>query len=819
MKPINELDVFVPEVPLLEESDLVKGGEQGPSNAQALALASRTHFLNERRKELETELDRIDTALSGLDADKVGADAKGTATGLIDAHVKDADPHIQYLTDARGKLLFVDKTTANKPNGYLQLDANGKLPAGVVTSLSARYVIVADETERLKLTITNDLTIAAQQSDDTLYYLNAGTDPSVKGNWIKGQSATVSGVVSFFGRTGVITAESGDYTADQINETLTRLFVSPQEKQTWNQKQDKLVSGTNIKTFKGQSLVGAGDLSFNYADFGAAAEIHKHVASDITDFNDKVDGRASSLLKAGQNIQLVVDPTTKAVTINAAPPNAASLFASVDRMGSAANQMHVINFNQDITYNLEAYALKLEKGSTNQVYTLETFDPTSAPFFNSTQYLTFNGVLGVAYNWTPTLRQNKTRYEMEFDPNVNALSLFSTAGKNIIPVMAGNGGINGYVPFASSEYSADYTAYRAFSNLQAANGASDCWASGKGQVPSAANPQWIGISLPAGVKITAYSFVNRSAGAVSTPSKYKLQGSNDKTTWDDIEAVRSNTNDAAAFEFFHSARPTKAYQHYRLYITERYPNNPDYDFVVVWRLRLYVEKPVVFQGETSDALYTLDSNNVLVPLTDISDAGIEAQGISVAKNIPPANLLAYPLKKIVGLEPSTLNVKLVPMEQIAIMKDPLVTKPFSKINAMNYTAVLLEKTRYAISPDGVTFYTYNGGTWTSLGALKNDLASAKKLAAQGMMNGLATGTIMTLYTQLGIRFTAFSLAYGIFPTVANEVISVDQTLLSVDFADTWKKQTPAEVEIRYSSGNISFKTVAAGDYKLVYQVA
>lgn len=819
MKPINELDVFTPEVPLLEESDLVKGGEQGPSNAQALALASRTHFLNERRKELETELDRIDTALSGLDADTVGADAKGTAQGLMDTHVSDADPHTQYLTDARGKQLFVDKGQANKPNGYLQLDGSGKLPAGVVTGLSARYVIVADEAERLTLVPSNDLTIAAQQSNDTLYYLNGGDDPSVTGNWITGNSATVSGVVSFLGRTGIVVAENGDYTTDQINETLTRLFVSPQEKQTWNQKQDKLVSGTHIKTFKGVSLVGAGDVSFNYADFGAAAEVHKHVASDITDFNDKVDGRASSLLKAGQNVQLVVDPTTKTVTINAAPPNAASLFTSVDRPGSAAGQMHVVSFNQDITYNLEAFALKLEKGLSNQVYVLETFDPASANLYNSTMYLTFNGALTVLYTWTPTLRQNKTRYEMEFDPNVNALSLFSTAGKNIIPVMASNGGINGYVPFASSEYSADYTAYRAFSNLQDTAGASDCWASGKGQIPSAANPQWIGISLPAGVKISAYSFLNRSGGAVSTPGKYKLQGSNDKTTWDDLEAVHSNTNDTAQAEFLHAVKPAKAYQHYRLYITERYPNNETYDFVVVWRLRLYVEKPVVFQGETADALYTLDSSNVLVPLTDTSDAGIEAQGITVARNIPPANLAAYPIKKIVGLEPQTLNVKLIPAEQIAIMKDPLITKPFGKISTMAYTTVTVDKTRYAISPDGVNFYTYTGSTWVSLGALKNDLASAKKLASQGMKLSLSNGIIMALYTQLGLRFTAFSVAYGIFPTVANEVVSIDQTLLNVDFADTWKKQTPAEVEIRYSTGNISFKTVAAGDYKLVYQVA
>mgnify|MGYP000879391357 CR=1 FL=1 len=811
MSNIIEKNEYPVAVPLIEVGDKVEGGANGAANKQAIALASRTNYLNEQQKTIQQNI-------NGLSADKIGADAKGAAASAVGQHTAELDPHPQYLQKTAADSKFVTLSGANLPNGYLQLDPSGKIPSALLSLISTKYQVAQNKAARLALPSNPNLSIVVQVDIDTLFYLNGGLDPSVEANWIQGQAATVSGVASVFGRTNNVTAQNGDYTTDQITETTNRKFVSPAEKQTWGQKQDQLVSGQNIKTFKGISLLGSGDLLFNYTDFGAAAAVHKHVAADITDFNDKVDSRSSALIKPGANIQLFTDPTTKEVTINASGGSAMVALATVDRLNSFANQTHVVNFNQAVTFNLEAFALKLEKGATNQTYYLDTFSAGAAANYNKTLYTTFNNAMTPTYSWAPVLKQNGTRYETDFDPNVKALTLLTAATKNIVPVMGSNAGVSGYVPFASSEYSSDYTAYRAFSNLQAANGASDCWASGVGQVPTDANPQWIGISLPTGVKITAYSWLNRSAGAVATPGKYKLQGSNDKVTWEDLDAVHTNTNDAPQAEFFHAVKPTKTYQHYRLFITSRYPNNATYDFVVVWRLRLYVEKPVVFQGETINDLYTLDANNQLVALSATTDTAILNEGFVVAKDIPPANLLAFPLKKIVGLEASTLSGKLFPTEQIVIMKEPISIKPFSKINTMVYTTVNVDKTRYAVSPDGVNFYAYANSTWTSLGALKNDLASAKKLAASGMTLSLSAGVLMTLYTQLGISPTLYSVAYGIFPTVAGEAISISQCILNVDYADTWKKQTPAEVEIRYSTGNISFKTLTAGDYKLVYQL-
>ncbi|KGA24563.1 hypothetical protein KS43_23350, partial [Pectobacterium odoriferum] len=96
-----------------------------------------------------------------------------------------------------------------------------------------------------------------------------------------GQEPGVSGVVSVFGRTGAVTAQPGDYTADQITETATRKFASPDEKSIWNAKQDALISGTTIRTLFGQSLLGSGDISLTPAQMGVAAAGHTHTTADI----------------------------------------------------------------------------------------------------------------------------------------------------------------------------------------------------------------------------------------------------------------------------------------------------------------------------------------------------------------------------------------------------------------------------------------------------------------------------------------------------------------------------------------------------------
>lgn len=65
-----------------------------------------------------------------------------------------------------------------------------------------------------------------------------GEEPDASGN-----VEVQAGVASVFGRTGAVTAHAGDYDAGQIEETSSRVFVSPQEKAKWNAPGD-LINGT-----------------------------------------------------------------------------------------------------------------------------------------------------------------------------------------------------------------------------------------------------------------------------------------------------------------------------------------------------------------------------------------------------------------------------------------------------------------------------------------------------------------------------------------------------------------------------------------------
>lgn len=97
-----------------------------------------------------------------LNADDVGADRAGTAADAVKQHEAKQDPHAAYFNATRGDQRYLKRTDGNAPQGFLQLDDNGKVPAGVIEVLKARYEVVNTEAERLALPIHNNLTICAQ---------------------------------------------------------------------------------------------------------------------------------------------------------------------------------------------------------------------------------------------------------------------------------------------------------------------------------------------------------------------------------------------------------------------------------------------------------------------------------------------------------------------------------------------------------------------------------------------------------------------------------------------------------------------------------
>ena len=67
-----------------------------------------------------------------------------------------------------------------------------------------------------------------------------------------------------------------------ISQSSSYRFVTDAEKTDWNSKQDSLISGTNIKTINGNSVLGSGDLTITAADPSGYTVVIKSANQDVT---------------------------------------------------------------------------------------------------------------------------------------------------------------------------------------------------------------------------------------------------------------------------------------------------------------------------------------------------------------------------------------------------------------------------------------------------------------------------------------------------------------------------------------------------------
>ena len=112
---------------------------------------------------------------------------------------------------------------------------------------------------------------------------------------------------------------------------------------------------------------------------------------------------------------------------------------------------------------------------------------------------------------------------------------------------------------ADSEY-ASYYAWRAMddSNISYAT----CWASGQ----DIKFPHWLQYQFPSGKIITSYSITSRNDSFNLSPKAWKLQGSNNGTSWTDLDAQSGqsfNQNEKKTYSFTNAI----SYSYYRLFIT------------------------------------------------------------------------------------------------------------------------------------------------------------------------------------------------------------------------------------------------------------
>ncbi|WP_405079228.1 discoidin domain-containing protein [Pectobacterium carotovorum] len=630
-----------------------------------------------------------------------------------------------------------------------------------------------------------------------------------------GQEPGASGVASVFGRTGVVTAQAGDYTADQITETATKKFSSPDEKAVWNAKQDALISGTTIRTLFGQSLLGNGDISPTPAQMGVAAAEHTHTTADITDYTQKTKQLIHSSLEAGAGVTLSYNPSNEKTIISAAGGSGTggSGYIVADRQGATAGQNHAFSISPQNTFNLAAYALKEEAGAANQDYAVDDFNASSEPNYNATNAVIFDGTMHEYTGEMFTLNNDGDFFSAPVRADGKYVNI-SVVKKSVVPKMTSNTSPVGYVISASDMSRPQFLPYFAFDNdNNLSSNEYDCW--GGLNAATVANPHWIRVDLPTPTTISSYSFANRTVIYNNGPKDWVFQGSNDNgNSWDDLHVVNNDINNTLGAVRSYSLPSSGKYKSFRLLVTAGGNNN---NYLTLKKFNLFQPEKVLISS--NDKWYS--ANNGV--LTEISTADFDS-GFTNSGWVSNASISDMLPIKVVGSAQIDLRSSYIPYTQIAIQKS-LMSAVWAKVNAATLTATQTGKgkVRVAVTRDLVNWHVLRNGAWVDVGALSADTAGAEALIADGMTPAELGGITAAQWAQLfssnnGVPDSlAFAFALDIIDPAA-DVATIDRLVLNVNDASSWKVQTQAEVEIRWRTDSVTFRTTTAGNYKLAYQV-
>ncbi len=188
-------------------------------------------------------------------------DAVNTKVSNID-NTSDLNKPISTATQTA---LNLKENTANKniANGYAGLGSDGKLISSQLPSITITDTFVVGSQSAM-LSLVAETGDVAVRTDVNKSFILQGDTPSDLADWQELLTPT-STVSSVFGRTGAVTSNSGDYTADQISETASRKFQTLEQK-TYNDATSSIQTQLNSKqsTINGLGFVKANGTTISY---------------------------------------------------------------------------------------------------------------------------------------------------------------------------------------------------------------------------------------------------------------------------------------------------------------------------------------------------------------------------------------------------------------------------------------------------------------------------------------------------------------------------------------------------------------------------
>ncbi|UPT56418.1 discoidin domain-containing protein [Dickeya zeae] len=516
---------------------------------------------------------------------------------------------------------------------------------------------------------------------------------------------------------------------------------------------------------------------------------HTHTASQITDFTDAVRKVLVATLAAGQGVSLNYDTTNNQLVVSATGSNSGggnnggSGYTVVTRSGATANQVFTFPFSTtgSMDYSFEAFALKEEAAAASPIV-VNSFDNGTGMI--ATDGLVFNGVMKPYIGGDITLNSVGEIYEASL-PEIPVSDIQISTYASIIPILTSNTSASGITVSASSVHEINYP-WKAFDG-----NSGTYWKPTNGPA---------NISVAFQNKTTIDSFY-LNANFVGT---WSFQGSNDNSTWDTLDA-----GDGGVFNSTRTLQSSVSYLYYRLLSNAG---------CSLYEMRLIKNNQYILIQASDNNYYTASGSQLTQVQAPSIVSDISATGFTTSGKI--TNVI---VKKLLSNQGRKLNVIVSPAPQIAktaILKN---IKSYSLLSTVTATVTQTGAgaVKMAVSRDGNEWFTWNGSAFISIGTLTIDRNGADKLNTQGVsvsaLNALTSTQWALLYanTQGVPDNIAFAFGFSV-PNGATDDAQVDQIILSA-VSSAWKKQTEAEVEIRWYPDKVTFKTVAAGNYKLAYQ--